>query len=183
MEFAKPHPKLSAKLERKTKMNIPFTTGNFDLVIDGELNADTREKVLKSGAIYIVQRDGASKAYLDLCGVENDKGKKSLPKDFERKSLEFNEENAAAMVAAFEKALKPYGVFSVTATEHVSGAEVSPMKRATEFVDSLLGNEQNEATLRQFLSMYDANAATANREGLIEIANANGVGKAKPKAS
>ena len=170
-------------------MQIPFNTGNFDLSIDFELNEDTKDKVLKSGAIYIVQRDGASKAYLDLCGVENDKGKKQLPKtnddgsEWTRKSLPYSVENADAMVAAFIKALKPYGTATITATEHVSGAEVSPMKRATEFVDSLLGNAQNEATLRQFLSMYDAKAADADREGLIEIANANGVGKAKPKAA
>lgn len=163
-------------------VKVPFTTGNFDLNIEIELKPEAIEAFVKNGTIYVVQRDGASKAYLELCGVENDKGKKQLPKDFERKSLEFSEENLQAMIAAFERALKPYGTAVISGSEHVSGAEVSPMKRATEFVDSLLGNEQNEATLRQFLSMYDANAATANREGLIEIANANGVGKAKPKA-
>lgn len=164
-------------------MKVEFTTGNFDLTIEGELNADAQAKFLQSGLIYVVQRDGASKAYLELCGVENDKGKKQLPKDFERKSLEFNEENNAAMQLAFENALKNYGTFTVSGSEHVSGAEVSPMKRATEFVDSLLGNAQNEATLRQFLGMYDSTAADADRDGLIKIANDNGVGKAKPKAS
>ena len=164
-------------------MKVEFTTGNFDLVIEGELNEDAKAKFLQSGLIYVVQRDGASKAYLELCGKENEKGKKQLPKDFERKSLEFNDENNAAMQLAFETALKPYGNFTISGSEHVAGAEVSPMKRATEFVDSLLGNAQNEATLRQFLGMYDAAAATGDREKLIEIANANGVGKAKPKAS
>lgn len=163
-------------------MKVEFTTGNFDLVIEGDLNPEAQAKFLQSGLIYVVQRDGASKAYLELCGVENDKGKKQLPKDFERKTLEFNEENNAAMQLAFETALKPYGNFTISGSEHVAGSEVSPMKRATEFVDSLLGNAQNEATLRQFLGMYDATASNADRDGLIKIANDNGVGKAKPKA-
>jgi hypothetical protein len=164
-------------------MKVDFTTGNFDLVIDGELNEDAKQKFLAAGLTYVVQRDGASKAYLELAGVENDKGKKQLPKDFERKTVEFNPDNAAAMQLAFENALKSYGTFTISASEHVAGADVSPMKRATEFVDSLLGNAQNEATLRQFLSMYEPTAATADRDGLIKIANENGVGKAKPKAA
>jgi hypothetical protein len=163
-------------------MKVLFTTGNFDLNIEGELNADARDKFLQSGLIYVVQRDGASKAYLDLAGVENDKGKKQLPKDFERKSVEFNDENLEAMTDAFQNALKPYGNFTVSGSEHVAGAEVSPMKRATEFVDSLLGNAANEAQLRGFLSMFDASAAEADRDELIKIANDNGVGKTKPKA-
>jgi len=52
-----------------------------------------------------------------------------------------------------------------------------PQGRATEFVDSLLGNAQNAARLRQFLGMYDATAASADRDGLIKIAYDNGVGK------
>lgn len=161
---------------------IPFTTGNFDLNITVDVNDESVEKFVKAGVIYVVQREAASKVYLDLCGIENEKGKKSLPKDFERKTLEFNEENLKAMTDAFIGVLKKYGTPTVTGSEHVSGAEVSPMKRATEFVDSLLGNAENEKTLRQFLSMYDATAQDADRDGLIKIANDNGVGKAKPKA-
>ena len=164
-------------------MKVEFDTGNFGLVIEGELNEDAKAKFLSAGLTYVVQRDGASKAYLELAGVENDKGKKQLPKDFERKSVEYNPDNAAAMQLAFENALKSYGNFTISASEHVAGADVSPMKRATEFVDSLLGNAQNEATLRQFLGMYEPTAATADRDGLIKIANENGVGKAKPKAA
>jgi len=166
-------------------MKVEFTTGNFDLVIEGELNAEAQAKFLNAGLIYVVQRDGASKAYLELCGVENDKGKKQLPKDFERKSLDFNANNLAAMQLAFKTALKSYGNFTVSGAEHVSGAEVSPMKRATEFVDSLLTNAENEAQLRGFLKMVskDEAAMTADRDGLIEIANAHGIGKAKPKAA
>jgi hypothetical protein len=163
-------------------MKVEFTTGNFDLVIDGELNEDAVKKFLQAGLIYVVQRDGASKAYLDLCGVENDKGKKQLPKDFERKSLEYNEENLAAMALAFSSALQPYGKFNISGSQHVSGETVSPMKRATEFVDALLGNAENEAQLRGFLGMFSADASSADRDGLIKIANENGVGKTKPKS-
>lgn len=164
-------------------MKVEFTTGNFELVFDGELNAEATAKFLQAGLTYVVQRDVASKTYLELCGVENEKGKKQLPKDFERKSLEFSEENLAALTETAKSVISKYGTFEVTGSEHVAGADVSPMKRATEFVDSLLGNAQNEATLRQFLGMYDPSAADADREGLIKIANDNGVGKAKPKAS
>jgi hypothetical protein len=170
------------KRKAKLKMKTEFTTGNFDLVIEGELNEDAKAKFLNSGLVYVVQRDGASKTYLELAGVENDKGKKQLPKDFERKSVEFNDDNAAAMALGMENALKPYGNFTVSASEHVAGAEVSPMKRATEFVDALFGNAENEAKLRGFLSIYDASAATADRDALIQIANAAGVGQQKAKA-
>jgi len=166
-------------------VKVPFTTGNFDLDITIQLKDEVVEKFVKNGVIYVVQRDGASKAYLTLKGEENDKGKLQLPKDFERKSVEFSPENLEAMTAAFAKALAPYGEATITGSEHVSGAEVSPMKRATEFVDSLMGNAENEAQLRGFLQMVskDAKALTADRDGLIEIANAHGIGKAKPKAA
>ena len=162
-------------------MQVKFTTGNFDLVIDGELNAETREKVLSSGLTYIVQRDGASKTYLALCGVENEKGKKVLPKDFERKSLAFSPENLEQMSTAFASALKPYGTFTVSGSEHVAGEAVSPMVRATEFVDALMTSAETEAKLRGFLSLHDPSAETADREGLIAIANKHGLGKSKPK--
>jgi hypothetical protein len=55
------------------------------------------------------------------------------------------------------------------------------MKRATEFVDSLLGNGRTKRP-PPVLGMYDTTAADADRDGLIKIANDNGVGKAKPKA-
>ncbi len=164
-------------------MKVDFTTGNFDLVIEGELNADAQAKFLQSGLTYIVQRDGASKAYLELAGVENDKGKKQLPKDFERKTVEFNADNVAAMQLAFEKALAPYGNFTISGSEHVAGAELSPMKRATEFVDALLVNAQTEATLRGTLGVVSGKDVSGfDRDALIELANELGFGKAKPKA-
>jgi len=166
-----------------TKVSVPFTTGNFDLVIEAMLKDDAVDKFVKNGFNWVVQRDGATKAYLELAGEENEKGKRKLPEGFIRKSVSYSEDSGAAMVLAFENALKPYcDSVNISVSEHVEGAEVSPMKRATEFVDSLLGNAQHEAQLRGFLGMYDAAAANADREGLIKIANDNGVGKATKKS-
>lgn len=164
-------------------MKVEFTTGNFDLVFEGELNEDAKQKFLNAGLTYVVQRDVASKTYLELCGVENEKGKKQLPKDFERKSLEFSDENLAKLTETAKQVISSYGNFTVSGTQHVSGADVSPMKRATEFVDSLLGNAQNEAQLRQFVGMYGA-TGNEDRETLIKLVHDNvpGFAKAKPKA-
>lgn len=166
-----------------TQVKVPFTTGNFDLVITAALKDSAVDQFIKNGFNWVVQRDGATKAYLTLKGEENEKGKLRLPEGFVRKSVPYSDENGQEMVSAFQAALKPYvESCDISVSEHVEGAEVSPMKRATEFVDSLLGNEANEATLRQFLGMYDASAATADRDALIKIANDNGVGKATKKS-
>lgn len=170
-------------LESLRNVKVPFTTGNFDLDISITLNPEALVTFVKNGTIYGVQRDGASKTYLDLCGVENDKGKKQLPKDFERKSLAYSEENLQAMITSFVAALKPYGVATITGSEHVSGAEVSPMKRATEFVDALMTNAEHEAQLRGTLSVISGKDVSGfTRDQLIELANEHGLGKAKPKA-
>lgn len=107
------------------KQEIEFKTGNFKLDISGNLNPENTEKALNAGLTYIVQRDVASGIYVELEGVENNKGKKRLPKDFERKSLEFNEENAAAFKEAAEKVLGNYGDFTVSVSEHVPGESTS----------------------------------------------------------
>lgn len=165
-----------------TQVKVPFTTGNFDLVINASLKDSAVEKFISNGFNWVVQRDGATKAYLILGGEENEKGKLKLPDGFVRKSVPWSDENGSQMVSAFKQALTPYcDSVDISVSEHVEGAEVSPMKRATEFVDSLLGNAEHEAQLRGFLSMYDQSAQSADRDGLIKIANDNGVGKATKK--
>jgi hypothetical protein len=79
---------------------INFRTGNFSLDIEGELNEDQKAKALENGITYIVQRDVASAAYRQIAGEGE---KKTLPKGFERSVVEFNEENAAAVEAAFDE--------------------------------------------------------------------------------
>lgn len=153
-----------------------FTTGNFDLVIKGELNPDQQAKAHDAAVRYIVQRDGATKTYLALKGVENDKGKKSLPAGFEREDLEFSPENLDAMCAAMSEALKPYGEFSVSGSEHVKGAATA-MTRATQFVDSLLGTD-GETAFRQLIGVLGGDSK-ADRDELIKFAHEKGLGKSK----
>jgi hypothetical protein len=121
---------------------IKFTTGNFALNIKGELNADSRQEALDAGLTYIVQRDVATKVYRDLAG----EGEKStLPKGFERDSIEYNSDNAEAMRAAAEKELSEYGSFTVTVEEHVKGetsTEPGVMAKA------LWEKAKDDATLR-----------------------------------
>jgi len=157
---------------------VDFITGNFNLKIVGELNDAQREAADKAAIRYIVQRDGATKTYLDLAGVENDKGNKSLPKGFERDSLVYSADNAEAMRASMEKALKSYGDFTVSVSEHIKGESQSPMKRATEFVDALLDGGENEQKLRSLMSIFGAKA-DATRDDLIEIAHEQKLGKSK----
>lgn len=157
---------------------VDFITGNFKLGIRGSLNEEQREKADAAAIRYIVQRDGATKTYLDLAGVENEKGNKSLPKGFERDSLAYSEDNAAAMKASMEKALAGYGDFTVSVSEHVKGESQSPMKRATEFVDALLDGGENEAKLRSLLSIFGAKT-DASRDDLIAIAHEQKLGKSK----
>jgi hypothetical protein len=157
---------------------VSFITGNFNLNIEGELSEEQRAKADEAAIRYIVQRDGATKTYLELCGVENEKGNKSLPKDFERDSLEYSADSAEAMRVAMEKALAPYGNFKVSASEHVKGESQSPMKRATEFVDALLDGSENEQKLRSLLSIFGAKA-DATRDDLIAIAHEQKLGKSK----
>jgi hypothetical protein len=117
---------------------IKFTTGNFDLDIEGELSAEQREKALENGLTYIVQRDVASNVYRDLAG-EGDK--KTLPKGFERKSVEYSDDSAELMREAAETALAKYGRFSVSVSQHVPSEGVSePGKMATAMWEQVKGN-------------------------------------------
>lgn len=109
-----------------------FITGNFEVVVEGSFNDEQREKAETAALRWILQRDGASKAYVELAGEKNSKGNLALPKDFERDSIPYSEENASAMRAAFTKAMSPYGDFTVSeVTEHVAGEQVGSRKQAT----------------------------------------------------
>ena len=94
---------------------INFRTGNFSLDIEGELNDDQKAKALENGITYIVQRDVASAAYRAIAGEGE---KKTLPPKFQRNSVEFNDANAAAVEAAFTKAMEKYGTFTVEVSKH-----------------------------------------------------------------
>lgn len=128
---------------------VNFTTGNFDLVIEGELNADQQAKALANGITYIVQRDVASKAYRDIAGEGE---KKSLPKGFERKSVEYSEDNKAAVELAFSEAMAKYGNFTVAVSEHVASEGTGePGVMAKNLWEQAKGN----ATMRQNLGVAE----------------------------
>ena len=120
---------------------VNFTTGNFDLVIEGTLKAEQRDKAIDAGIRWILQRDGASKAYIILAGEENEKGKSRLPKGFERDSVEYSDENAEAVKTAFEEAMADYGDFSVEVSEHVAGAAATPGVMATSLWEQAKEND------------------------------------------
>src|SRR6266478_5644829 len=164
------------------QVTLEFITGNFKLGITGEVNDASVAKFVKAGTIYVVQRDGATKTYLNACGVKSDKGKLKLPDGFERDSLEFSDDSAALMVEGMQGALAPYGTFQVTASQHVKGAEQAPMKRATDFVQALLTNSEDESKLRALVSAFGAEG-NEDEAALIKIVHDNVPGfKGKPKA-
>lgn len=159
-----------------------FNTGNFALAIEGEFNEDQVDKALISALRYIVQRDGATKAYQALGGVKDEDGKSSLPDGFKREDLEWSDENGAAFATAFEKALEGYGTFTVSASKYEGSEAASPMKRATTLVDTFLANDDLAKGYRQIFGLQGLeNAESATREQLIEFANAHGHGIQPPK--
>jgi hypothetical protein len=156
--------------------NIEFITGNYKANIRGTLNEEQRAKADEAAVRYIVQRDGATKTYLDLVGVENEKGNKVLPKGFERDSLDFSDDSAEAFAASMKKALAPYGDFDVSVSQHVKGETASPMKRATAFVDELLKADNGQQILDQLVTLYGKKPST-DRETLIAYAHELKLGK------
>ncbi len=154
-------------------MDIKFNTGNFTLVISGELNTDSEAKILEQGVRYAVQRDVATKVYLALAGIKNSKGNLTLPDGFERDSISFGEDSAAQMQSAATAELGKLGDFSVEVTENVGGETSSPMKRATELVDSFLGTDKEES--------FRAILGDGDRDSLIKAANDMGFGKSSPR--
>lgn len=158
-------------------MKVKFNTGNFTLNIEGEFNEEATKAALENGLRYAVQRDVASKVYVKLAGVENSKGNLALPKDFERDSIAFDADNAAAMELAASEELAKLGTFTVSVEENVGGeAAASPMKRATALVDSFIGTDM-EAAYRQILGLPDG-----DRDALIAKANEQGLGIQPPRA-
>lgn len=155
-------------------MEVKFSTGNFTLNINGEFNAEAQAAALENGLRYAVQRDVASKVYVQLAGEKNSKGNLALPKEFVRDSIPFNADNAAAMELAATEELKKLGSFTVSVEENVGGEATSPMKRATALVDTVLGTDQ-EPKWRTILGDGD-------RDALIAKAHEMGLGIQPPRA-
>lgn len=117
-------------------MKVLFTTGNFDLTIEGELNDEQKAKAQEAGLRWITQRDVASDIYKQIAGVKNSKGNLALPEGFERTSVEYNAENAEMLRSAAESKLGEYGDFQVSVAEHVAGETTAPRAMATAMWES-----------------------------------------------
>lgn len=157
-------------------MKIEFKTGNFTLNVEGDVNAETRDRLLANGVKYELQRDVASKVYLSLAGVKGKKDGLVLPEKFERDSIAYSDETADSFAKAATAELSKRGNFVVEVSENVGGESASPMKRATAFVDTLVAAGQT-AQLVAVLGV----APDADRDALIEAAHKMGLGIQPPK--
>lgn len=170
-------------------MKTTFNTGNFSLAIEGEPTAEVLDSLIESGVKAVVQRDVASKAYVEIAGVAGKKaGSKVLPDKFERDSIKYSEEAGMVFADAFAGAMKKYGNFSVVVTESVGGETETAMVRASNLVDTLLAKnakgESKEADLRFMLgSLYGMeNNETATRDEMVAFAHGKGLGMSMKKA-
>jgi|SRR5882724_10636347 len=126
---------------------VTFTTGNFNLVIEGELSPDQREKADAAAIRWITQRDVASEVYKQMAGVKNSKGNLALPEGFERDSIAFSDDNAALLQEKATAALGKYGDFTVTVSEHVAGETAAPRAMATQMWEKVKANPALLASL------------------------------------
>lgn len=114
-------------------ISINFKTGNFDLDIKGEFNADSMKDALEAALKYQVQRDIASKVYVELAGVKGAKGGKVLPEGFERESVEYTADNATAFLEAAKLQLAKIGTFEVSVSERQeASASSDALKQAVK---------------------------------------------------
>jgi hypothetical protein len=122
-------------------MDTTFTTGNFELQISGELNAEQVESAKQAGLRWIVQRDVASDVYKQIAGIKNSKGNLQLPDGFERSSVEYDADNAELLRAAAQEKLSKYGDFTVKVSQHVPGETAAPRAMATAMWEKIKGND------------------------------------------
>lgn len=122
-------------------MKTTFTTGNFELEIEGELNSEQAAAAQEAGLRYIVQRDVATEVYKQVAGEKNKNDKLQLPKDFERSSIEYSPETAKQFETAAETALGKYGTFAVVVSEHVAGETAAPRAMATAMWEQVKSND------------------------------------------
>lgn len=119
---------------------VTFTTGNFSLVIQGELSPDQREKADAAAIRWITQRDVASEVYKQMAGVKNSKGNLQLPEGFERDSIAYSDDNAELLKNETVKALGKYGSFTVEVSQHIAGESAAPRAMATQMWEKVKSN-------------------------------------------
>lgn len=119
----------------------------------------------------------------------NDVDGQPITKDTKRNAIGFSEERKlvvetaaqAKLIEVAEKDGLPDMLIEVTGEHVVGEGGASPMVRATTLVDTLLAKPETEKQLRATLMMFDPTALDADRDGLIQIANAAGLGIQPPK--
>lgn len=91
----------------KPHYTVQLDTGNFSVIVSGEVKEDVVSKFVKQGLVYDLQRGPATKAYIALAGVPaKKKDVMVLPEKFVRKSVAYSSDNAKVMQAAV---LKEFG--------------------------------------------------------------------------
>lgn len=79
-------------------------TGNFSIIVSGTVREDYKDKCIKNGLTYDMQRGPATKCYVALAGVPaKKKDVLVLPEGFKRESVVYSEANAALMKSQMEK--------------------------------------------------------------------------------
>lgn len=154
-------------------------TGNFAVIIEGNLKPEVQQEKLVQGVVYDLQRGGITQAWNTLGGVKGENGKTKLPEGFKRNSIEYSDDAALTMQGAVEEWAKGIfdGDFTVAVTKYEGAEEASPMKRATALVESFLGTEM-EAPYRAILGLPQG-----SKEELVAEANKRGLGISVPKAA
>lgn len=117
-------------------ITIDMSSGNFNLVVRGELSATAQADILAKGLKYEVERDVLSSVYKELAGIKGKRGKLVLPKGFERDSVEYTDENSVAFSTALKDAMDKLGTFTVSVTRYVKGETSESRKRATAMYEA-----------------------------------------------
>lgn len=137
-------------------MRIEMSSGNFSLVVSGELSDDVKAALMAKGLKYELERNVLTKTYITLRGVPGKrKGKTVLPKDFERESVEYSVENAAAFHDAAAKELAKLGTFSVAIGHYVKGENTEARKRATGVFDKTKAKGEDALEKLSIITGYD----------------------------
>lgn len=178
------------KTETKYGGSAKESRDGFALVLEADVSEAQRDALAAIGLASLGYRGGASAINKAL---EVDSNSAAEYSDEAARKVESTlqvwaqgaDGKAAGFSAKGENA-NPLGegfTLSVTASRHEHGESgASPMKRATAFVDAILGDAEKEAQMRGlFGTMGLENASGADREALIAFANKQGLGISVPK--
>lgn len=148
-------------------MKLTMDSGNFAFAIEGDLSPEAHDDLLAKGLKYETERGVLSNVYKDLAGVPGKKeGTKKLPDDFERKNVEFNEDNALAFEAALEKQLTKLfvaGSLKLSVKQYIAPESESGVKKATALYDAAKAANQLEALASHATIQYSGDVQDAEK--------------------